>query len=93
MNLRLNHDLESFIREKVRSGQFPSENAVVEAALETLRAQDAPTLEAFIDHECVTFCSREADEHMTLEEVLQSTSKIPGSMAEAIIEEERADRI
>ena len=29
---------------------------------------------------------------MTLDEVLKATASIPGSMAQAIIEEERADR-
>jgi putative addiction module CopG family antidote len=93
MNVLLNHNLKEFVRQKVESGQFASEAAVVEAALERLRDQEAPALEALIDHEFVEFCSREGDDRITLESVLQATSTIPGSMAQAIIEEERADRI
>jgi putative addiction module CopG family antidote len=92
MSVSLNNDLKDFVREKVRSGQFPSEEAVVEAALERFRDQEASALEAMIDHEFVEQCSREGDEKITLDEVLRATSKIPGSMAQAIIEEERADR-
>jgi Arc/MetJ-type ribon-helix-helix transcriptional regulator len=93
MNLSLNHNLKEFVRRKVQSGQFPSEAAVVEAALERFRDQEAPGLEALIDHEFVEFCAREGDDSVTLEAVLRATSKIPGSMAQAIIDEERADRI
>jgi Arc/MetJ-type ribon-helix-helix transcriptional regulator len=77
---------------KVRSGEFPSEGAVVEAALRRLRDQEAPALDNLIDHEFVEFCGREGDDTVTLDEVLRATSTIPGSMAQAIIEEERADR-
>jgi hypothetical protein len=49
-------------------------------------------LEEFLDHEFEAFCAREGDESVTLEEVRRATESIPGSMAEAIIEEERADR-
>ena len=49
-------------------------------------------LDELIDLEFEAFCAREGDESVTLEEVLKATSSIPGSMAEAIIEDERADR-
>ena len=93
MNLSLKNDLEDFVREMVRSGQFPSEEAVFEAALKRLRDQEAPALEELIDSEFVAYCAREGDDRITLEEVLRATSKIPGSMSQAIIQEERADRI
>jgi putative addiction module CopG family antidote len=92
MHVSLNNDLKEFVREQVQSGRFPSAEAVVEAALEQFRDQEAPGLEALIDHEFVEFCSREGDDRVTLEAVLQATSTIPGSMAQAIIEGERADR-
>jgi putative addiction module CopG family antidote len=92
MNIPLTNDLKDFVREKVQSGEFPSEEAVVEAALRNLREQEATALEGLIDHEFVEFCEREGDDSVMLEDVLRATSTIPGSMAEAIIEEERADR-
>jgi hypothetical protein len=64
-------------------------------ARETTRAEGAgakPTLDDFIDHEFIAYCEREGDESVTLEEVLEATSKIKDSMARVIIEEERADR-
>jgi len=49
-------------------------------------------LEDLIDHEFIAYCALEADDEVTLEEVLEATSKIKDSMARVIIEEERADR-
>jgi putative addiction module CopG family antidote len=92
MNVSLTNDLKNFVRKKVQSGVFPSEGAVVEAALRRLQDQEAPALDNLIDHEFVEFCGREGDDSVTLDEVLRATSTIPGSMAQAIIEEERADR-
>jgi putative addiction module CopG family antidote len=92
MNISLTNDLKDFVREKVESGEFPSEEAVIEAALRNLREQEMPALEDFIDHEFVESCEREGDDSVTLEEALRATSTIPDSMAESLIEEERADR-
>lgn len=92
MDVPLTNDLKEFVRKRVESGEYPSEEAVVEAALKRLRDQEATALDDFIDHEFVEFCEREGDESVTLEEVLRATSTIPGSMAQAIIDEERADR-
>ena len=49
-------------------------------------------LEELLDLEFEAFCAREGDENVTLDEVRKATSSIPGSMAQAIIEDERADR-
>jgi putative addiction module CopG family antidote len=92
MDVTLDHDLERFVRDKVRSGQFGSEDAVIEAALARLRGEEAPGLEAMIDHEFEAYCAREGDDRISLEEVLEATAEIPGSMAQAIIDDERADR-
>ena len=97
MNVSLTDDLKDFVRKKVQNGQYPSEEAVIAAALTQLRDQDerpttAPTLDDFIDHEFVQFCSRETNDSVTLKKVLQATSSIQDSMARVIIEEERADR-
>jgi Arc/MetJ-type ribon-helix-helix transcriptional regulator len=89
----LSNDLEIFVQRKVQSGEFLSEEAVVEAALKKFREQDARGLEDLIDQEFLEYCAREGDDNITLEEVFQVTSKIPGSMSQAIIEEERAERI
>jgi len=49
-------------------------------------------LEDLIDLEFEAFCAREGDEDVTLDRVREATAGIPGSMAQAIIEDERADR-
>ena len=51
-----------------------------------------PSLEELIDLEFEAFCAREGDDAISLEAVRAATAKVPGSMAEAIIEDERADR-
>ncbi len=43
MNLSLSADLEKFVEEKVRSGQFDSPEEVVRGALALMKAQDALT--------------------------------------------------
>ena len=98
MNVSLNDELKEFVRRKIEKGQYQSEEAVIEAALRQLRNQEGEVrktgsaLDAFIDHEFVEYCAREADDSVTLEEVLEATSTIKQSMARTIIEEERADR-
>jgi putative addiction module CopG family antidote len=98
MNISLTDEMKDFVQQKIDNGQYPSEEAVIEAALKRLRDQDdecrgtVPTLDGLIDHEFVEYCAREADDTVTLEEVLESTGTIDDSMARVIIEEERADR-
>jgi putative addiction module CopG family antidote len=102
MNVSLTNDLRNFIRQKVENGEFPSEEAVLQEAVRRFRQQeqnvDAPddtkkaTPEELIDHEFIAYCTREADDTVSLEEVLQATSKIKDSMARVVIEEERAER-
>jgi Arc/MetJ-type ribon-helix-helix transcriptional regulator len=89
----LGADLRRWVEQKVKSGQYPSEEAVLAAALAALKGQEAnPTLEDFVDLEFEAFCARESDDSVSLEQVRDATSAIPGSMAEVINEEERADR-
>ena len=98
MNVSLTDELKDFVQKKIETGQYPSEEAVIEAALKRLRDQEyekgktVPTLDDLIDHEFVEYCARENDDDVTLEEVLEATSSIKDSMARVIIEEERADR-
>ena len=98
MNISLTDELKDFVQRKIENGQYPSEKAVIEAALKRLRDQDdesrsnVPTLDDLIDHEFVEYCAREADDGVTLDEVLEATSTIKDSMARVIIEEERAER-
>ncbi|MGZ3469735.1 MAG: ribbon-helix-helix domain-containing protein [Isosphaeraceae bacterium] len=98
MNVSLTDELKDFVQKKIETGQYPSEEAVIEAALKRLRDQEyekgktVPTLDDLIDHEFVEYCARENDDDVTLEEVLERTSSIKDSMARVIIEEERADR-
>ena len=92
MNIPVSNGPKTFLRLKVQSGEFSSEGAIVEVALRRLQEQEPATREGLIDHDFVESCGREGDGRVTLAEVLRATSKIPGSMARAIIEEERADR-
>jgi putative addiction module CopG family antidote len=98
MNVSLTDELKEFVQKKIKSGQYRSEEAVIEAALERLRDQDdktrktMPTLDELIDHEFVEYCARESDDGVTLDEVLEATATIRDSMARVIIDEERADR-
>ncbi len=98
MNVSLTDELKDFVQKKIETGQYPSEEAVIEAALKRLRDQEyekgktVPTLDDLIDHEFVEYCARENDDDVTLEEILEGTSSIKDSMARVIIEEERADR-
>ena len=95
MDIRLNRDLEGFVRDKVRSGQF-----LLRGRGHRGPARQAPEredmvrgLEAMIDHEFeAVFLAREGDDRISLEEVLEAAAEIPGSMAQAIIDDERADR-
>lgn len=54
--------------------------------------QTRPALEDLLDLEFEAYCAREGDENVTLEEVQKATASIPGSMAQAVIDEERAER-
>ena len=98
MNVSLTDELKDFVQKMLETGQYSSEEAVIEAALKRLRDQEyekgktVPTLDDLIDHEFVEYCARENDDDVTLEEVLEGTSSIKDSMARVIIEEERADR-
>lgn len=51
-----------------------------------------PALEELLDLEFEAFCAGEGDEDVTIDEVRRATSSIPGSMAQVIIDEERAER-
>ena len=55
-------------------------------------SRQGSVFEELIDLEFEAFCAREGTENVTLEEVRKAMASIPGSMAEAIIEEERAER-
>jgi hypothetical protein len=103
INIELTPDEERALLERARlSGREPAQYAQQiirnhistssEGTIQEGASAAKPTPEDFIDHEFVAYCEREADESVTLEEVLEATSKIKDSMARVIIEEERADR-
>lgn len=50
------------------------------------------SLEDLLDLEFEEYCALQAGEDVTLEEVHKATASIPGSMAQAIVEDERAER-
>ena len=59
----LSDELKDFVKKKVESGQYPSEEAVIEAALRRLRDQEddsrskVQTIEDLIDREFVEYCA------------------------------------
>jgi len=103
MDVSLSEDLRRFVRQKVEKGDFPSEEAVLQEALRRFRQQDQngyraerldkPTSEDLIDYEAIEYCAREVEGKQvpSIQEIRRILSKIPGSMAQAVIEE-REDR-
>jgi Arc/MetJ-type ribon-helix-helix transcriptional regulator len=99
MNVSLTNDLRDFVRQKVTSGEFPSEEAVLQEAVRRFRREDQngcraddaekPTPQDLIDYEAIEYCAREVEgkDVPSIEEVRRMLSKIPGSMAQAVIEE------
>jgi putative addiction module CopG family antidote len=104
MNVSLTDELKDFVRKKVESGAFPSEEAVLQEAVRRFRQDDQngshgrnadeSTLGDMIDSEAVESCARQVEGKNvpTIEEVRAATSKIKDSMARDVIEEERAER-
>jgi len=103
MNVSLTNDLRDFVRQKVESGQFPSEQAVLEEAVRRFRQeeQDGSGADAaeqaapvdLIDHEAIACCAREVEGKVvpSIDEVRRMLSKIPGPMSQVVIEQ-REDR-
>jgi putative addiction module CopG family antidote len=87
MNVQLSEESRRFIATQVASGRYPSEDAVLEDALSLMR-RERPT-HPEIDDEAIDYCAREVEgqEIPSLEEVRRALAKIPGSMAQAVIEE------
>jgi hypothetical protein len=104
INLELRPEEERALLERARvSGRDLASyvRQVLEQHLRTTNAGSRPAEAAnganpipddLIDHEFIAYCAREADDSVTLEEVLQATSKIEDSMTRVLIEEERAER-
>ena len=97
MNVSLDNDLIDFVRQKVESGQFPSEEAVLQEAVRRFRREDqdrghsdtravCPDL---IDDEAIAYCAHEVEGKNvpSIEEVRRSLSRIRGSLSQAVIEE------
>jgi Arc/MetJ-type ribon-helix-helix transcriptional regulator len=103
VNVSLTEDLRDFVRQKVESGQFPSEDAVLQEAVRRFRQEDQygcrpddgkrSMPEHLIDYEAIAYCAREIEgkDVPSIEEVRRILAKVPGSMAQAVIEE-REDR-
>jgi Arc/MetJ-type ribon-helix-helix transcriptional regulator len=102
MNVTLTDEMKSFVRKKVESGAFPSEEADLQEAVRRFRQEDQPgghldnceksAEEDLIDYDAIASCEKEADAGITLEAVRIGTSRIKDSMARVVIEEERAER-
>ncbi len=97
MNVSLSNDLRNFVRKKVESGDFPSEEAVLQEAVRRFQQEEQPgpgceekaMAEDLIDHQAIRYCARELEgkDVPSIEEVRRFLAKIPGSMAQAVIEE------
>lgn len=86
-----------FLDEKLSKGgtSLTLEEALVHWETETQAEEvreSSPAVEDLVDLDFEAFCAREGDDAITLEEVREATATIPGSMAEAIIDDERAER-
>ncbi len=92
MNHALPPDLKCWVEAQVRRGEYASEQEVVEAALRSLQSEEADVVDRLIDDSFVAYCAQEADVGLGIDEVRDAASVISGSMAEFIIEEDRADR-
>ena len=93
MNEGFNDDWEARVDDQDAPSHAIAESAVMQTASTSLCGKESrPEADQLIDLEFVEYCSREGDDTITLEEVREATSKIPGSMAQFIIEEERAER-
>jgi Arc/MetJ-type ribon-helix-helix transcriptional regulator len=98
MNVPLTDELRDFVQKKINCGEYPSEEALIAAGLNSPRDQErasqkkVQTLDDIIDQEFVEYCARAGDDTVTPDEVLRATSTIKDSMARAIIDEERAER-
>jgi Arc/MetJ-type ribon-helix-helix transcriptional regulator len=97
MNVSLSNDLRDFVRKKVESGDFASEEAVLQEAVRRFQQGDQPgpgsdekaMAEDLIDYEAIKYCARELEgkDVPSIDEVRRFLAKIPGSMAQAVIEE------
>ncbi len=97
MDVTLTIELREFVRRKVQSGDFPTEEAVLQEALRRFCREDqrgtdtglGSESKAAVDHEAIAYCTRELEgrEIPSVEEVRRMLSKIPGSMSQAVIEE------
>jgi len=103
MNVSLTNDLREFVRQKVTSGEFLSEEAVLQEAVRRFHEEEQngdraskaekSTSEGLIDWEAIESCARQVEgkDVPSIEEVRQMLSKIQGSMSQAVIED-REDR-
>jgi Arc/MetJ-type ribon-helix-helix transcriptional regulator len=101
MNIPPATEFLDFLREKVQSGEYPSEEAVWQEAMRRFRhseeARSAADEEALptdpIDYGAIAYCEGqiEGQEVPSIEEVRQILSKIPGSLSDAV-SAEREDR-
>jgi hypothetical protein len=97
IQIELNPEEERSLRERARldgrdPAQYASEIIRDHIGQHGKARNEQHALEDLIDDQFVAYCAREADDEVTLDEVLESTSRIKDSMARVIIEEERAER-
>ena len=92
--IELTPDEERLLLEQARlRGRDPAQYAHDIIRGHVFRGQASTSaLESLLDDDFLAYCEREADRDVTLEEILEATSKIQDSMARVIIEEERAER-
>ena len=98
MNNTRSHEVEKLVKEKVEGGEYKSADAFFEqAARQALQegkdsaetSGSAPSYDdvedLLVDQRTLGYYSRDADDRVTLDEVRQILSEIPGSLADDII--------
>ena len=97
MNVTLTDEFRDFVRQKVESGEFPTEEAVLQEALRRFRRAEDPECAADeefasadpIDYDAIAYCCVKPRARTCLRSRRSAgiLSKVPGSMAQAVAEE------
>ncbi len=98
MSITLSPEIEQLIKKKVEGGEYQSADAFFEYAARQalLKGKDsaenrgsAPSYDdvedLLVDQRMLDYYSRDADDRVTLDEVRQILSEIPGSLADDIL--------
>jgi hypothetical protein len=80
-------EVENRIRRQATETKKPMEEVALGLIVQGLYPPPPNGDESFLDVEFMEACKREADPSVTLEDVRRILAKVPGSLADAVIEE------